>query len=1074
MNTMNKKAASILAVTLIGFSPLAGLLLPVRAQGVDKEVSLVTRQPMGELAVAGRLSVDLHTEFMLSRSFGTEAALNWYNCGYSGGGRGGTTVGGNFGDFGFQVPYQDREQRYPHAVLIGPVRAVHFDGNDFLASNIPVEPKILDSGKMAVEVWFRAGIGAGVLLGWQSRDGRERSAPVGVPPGAGGSAQWQHLVGNCNGTQEDWYLNGLKITSGQRQTLPKAGHVMVLGGASAAAPSFKGELVAVRLHDEAMSPEEITHNFKGGVALGTEIHDWWRTEPGQWWVKTSKHFRHCVDKKAMAGWNEQQRSEFRQRVPGMFDLAELIYHVYSERLAMRSSVVSIKPEERGDGIKYSVPIEPADGSWMGFDGHFGWALQGAGFINPHELVHGWQAMTGGMAGNYWETHANFPQTYAGIYQGMPIVMRESSLFPANGRTYYHDRAMFEHLAQTPAYGPMFIAKLWYDGPSEPKESPYPWISFQRVNPIPEKTLADEYARMVMRNVTWDFKTFKECNSLASFGNGPQESPENRYLKEAGQYRTDALQTLDRSRVLLQQIPHDPQWWRVPKEQAPQQLGWNLCPLSCKPGRVSAMLEGYVDGKRGSDWRTGFVGVDARGKPVYGEVFGPGRESVFVVSPGIKELYLAVAATPSNIVDIPMVGDYRSFEQEPFPYRVKLTGCAPLDVMIRKKPKVAGRTHANGGGFVETSAQVAATAFVGRQAMVLGSSKVLGQARIEDHAVVRDATVKDRAVVSGHALVCEQAVVAENAKVRDFAVVRGETTVSGNAKVLEHAVIDTHKTCSGNVVIKGVPYVYGGNQSGSAMIDGFYAKNNEVTGGKWFTWSWGQGKNSGEEDQSFGGLYADYDFDHAHGWMARDAFGATWGYVNNGAPIEPGKGRLSGTDGALRLNGKNQFVELQKDVADMSECTYTAEINWDGARDGERIFEFSNASGDQVFLSPSMGGKLVFAIRKDNRVEEVTGPALAKNVWTTVQVICNGSGALLIVDGAKVAERAMTLRPDSFRADRAYLGRGIKGDYFGGLIGRFTVHAAALIDRTPSTPSERGPDDVMTGRGPAESAPLPIR
>jgi hypothetical protein len=159
---------------------------------------------------------------------------------------------------------------------------------------------------------------------------------------------------------------------------------------------------------------------------------------------------------------------------------------------------------------------------------------------------------------------------------------------------------------------------------------------------------------------------------------------------------------------------------------------------------------------------------------------------------------------------------------------------------------------------------------------------------------------------------------------------------------------------------------------------------------------------------------------------------------------------------------------------MSECTYTAEINWDGARDGERIFEFSNASGDQVFLSPSMGGKLVFAIRKDNRVEEVTGPALARNVWTTVQVICNGSGALLIVDGAKVAERAMTLRPDSFRADRAYLGRGIKGDYFGGLIGRFTVHAAALIDRTPSTPSERGPDDVMTGRGPAESAPLPIR
>ena len=54
--------------------------------GLDKEVSLVTGQPMGELAVAGRLSIDLHAEFMGSRTYEKDTVLNWYSCGYSGGG----------------------------------------------------------------------------------------------------------------------------------------------------------------------------------------------------------------------------------------------------------------------------------------------------------------------------------------------------------------------------------------------------------------------------------------------------------------------------------------------------------------------------------------------------------------------------------------------------------------------------------------------------------------------------------------------------------------------------------------------------------------------------------------------------------------------------------------------------------------------------------------------------------------------------------------------------------------------------------------------------------------------------
>lgn len=244
------------------------------AGALEKETSLLTKQPIGELAVAGRLSIDLHAEFMVSRTYDKDTVLNWYNCGYSGGGNV-TQVGGDFGDFGFQVPFKERDEKYPHAVTIDKVRAVRFDGNDFMKGKFEVEKKIAGPQNMAIEVWVRSdNTSKGeVILGWQSKDGKETSAPLAFPEKFTGSDKWRHIVVNCTPEKEDWYLDGVKVSSGKRNTIIKEGHVMVLGGASAANPSFKGDLVAVRLHDEAMTDEEIEHNFKGGVMLGTEMHE---------------------------------------------------------------------------------------------------------------------------------------------------------------------------------------------------------------------------------------------------------------------------------------------------------------------------------------------------------------------------------------------------------------------------------------------------------------------------------------------------------------------------------------------------------------------------------------------------------------------------------------------------------------------------------------------------------------------------------------------------------------------------------------------------------------------------------
>jgi carbonic anhydrase/acetyltransferase-like protein (isoleucine patch superfamily) len=1189
------------------------LVLDARSKGKPAGVSNETA--IGNLAVAGRLSVDLHAEFMASRSYGTEAVLNWYNCGYSGGGGEGraSMTGGAFGDFGFQVPYTEREKRYPHAVTVDKVRALYFDGDDFLKGNFAVESKIAGARPLALEVWFRCASDpqGAVLLGWQARNGVETSGALALPSEIKGSSKWRHLVVNCTADKEDWYLDGSRISGGKRTMLIQPGHVMVLGGASAKQPSFKGDLAAVRLHDEAMTGEEIAHNCAGGVMLGTELHNWWRMEPDKWHVVESAHFRHAVDKEEMKKWDARWLKEFPERTPGMFRMAELCYHLYSERLAMRSSVVSRRAEMRGDGIKYKTPIQPSHGSWMGVDDDFGWSCQGAGSINPHELVHGWQAQTGGMAGNYWEAHANFPQTYGGIYQTSPVgSVWTSHLYPANGRTYYGERSMFEHLAQTPEYGPMFISKLWYDGPAMVGENPLPWIAFNRVNPLPERTLADEWTRMAMRNITWDYVTFEEArdglNGNTPYGNDGVVSKENIYRKEWSQPNDRHMR---HGRAILESISYEPGWWRVPKSQAPQQLGYNICPLKIKQGKVSATLAGYLDEARGGNWRAGFVGVDSTGKPVYGEVFGPGKTQAFEVSGDVKELYLVVCATPSKLMDMGS-GDFNAPDQEPFPYKVKLQGCEPMAVLPPAKPDVPGKAHVNGGGFVAETAKVEATAYVGPNARVLDRAVVSGKARIADYAIIcSEAKVMDEAIVSGNARIAGSATVAGNAKVCDYAVILNQTKVSGHAQVREHATIDTQKECTDHVTVKGCAYVYGGRQSGTAMIDGFYAKGQDITRGKWFTWSWGGGKNPGEIDKDFGGLYAAYEFDTPHGWMASDSFGATWGYLVNGAKVEIMKGRMKykpeailetlasqenigenycqslrgylfppvtgdytfsieaddmgefwlgkagstnvdqktsffsiaspsktsavvhlekgkvypftalhaeshggdyisvfwvkpgsakkeiieGTalsvtpdgrypgvcqrlwkgvsnltelvkrpdypegnplmeEGVLSLNGKDQFVELQRNIANMRDVSIKARVMWLGGRD-ERIFEFSNNRGDFAYLTPSSGRRCEFVIRVGTTEHRLSGPALTSGKWTDVMVTFQGPVATLVIDGKMAAEiNDAKLQLEDVAATQCWLGRGLNGKYFKGMIDCFQVYCVSLVDKQPPVPN----------------------
>lgn len=876
---------SVAAIGCIVLSSVCSL----RAE--EKTKSLVSGKAIGDLAVAGRLDIDLHAEFMVSRTFEKDTALNWYNCGYSGGGPK-APCGGQFGDFGLHVPHTERAEKYPHWVNAKDIPAVAFDGNDIMKADFAIEPEAMGTEDLALELWLRDSdpVAEEVILGWQSADGKQSSAPLYCPKELKGSDKWGHLVVNCSVDGETWHLNGRVIREGKRELVIRKGHRMVLGGGSAARPSFQGQLAVLRLHNKAMSSEQIAYNFKGGVMLGTRRYNWgWREEPEKWFIRESKNFVTAIDKAKMAEWSEKQRKGFDERMPKTFELAEKLQHFYGERLALRLSVVSRHAKFRGDGIKYKTPIQPSTGSWMGWSGKlgFGWACQGAGHINPHELVHGLQGMTGGgIQGNYWEAHANFPQTYAGVYQTIPsgLCSNVSMFFHANGRCYYHARLMFEHLAQTPEYGPMFISKLWYEAQSES-----PWQVFPRCDPDPATSLSDEWNRMAQRNITWDYEIFG--------GKSKDLYRDN--------FNRPGIESQRYARTLLQSIPYDPEWHRPPKEMTPQQFGWNICPLKATAGRVAFTFAGYVNPERGSDWRTSLVAVDGKDDYRSSDIVGNNQTATLEVRDGDK-VYLVVVATPTKVMKINMTGDFRSFEQERFPYRVKLEGCEPLDTLIRPRPDDGGAAHSNGGGYVAAGATVDATAYVGPNAQVLGNSKVLGQARVEDYAVIENSTIQDHAVASGHALVTGGAVVKEHARVRDYGRVTGGI-VEDHARILEHGTAGGRgKSYSDFAVIKGVARA-GGNVRGTALADGSYAKNQTLEKGKWFTWSWGSGKNPGEVEEEFQGMYMHFAFDNPHPFMARDNFGTTWGYLVGSPEIREDPASVRYTETADVVEEAKRFV-----------------------------------------------------------------------------------------------------------------------------------------------------------------------
>ena len=472
----------------------------------------------------------------------------------------------------------------------------------------------------------------------------------------------------------------------------------------------------------------------------------------------------------------------------------------------------------------------------------GWSLGGgdaghpALFVHPdvfrnkwaiaHEYASSLLFGTAGFRGNVfggwlWKSHAEWMahQLYPGETGCAEKYTRNTDIHYGTMRNTGCNWQFLEYLKETEGIG--FPARLWSDGWPESSSPQH----------------ADEdFFRALMRLKGWDFAklgdawgTFALRMARYDFANGAV------YRAQWERGRPEWQMRL--TRTPLEALDPSQRRYIVPDAFAPQRYGYNIVRLRREPGqtRVRVAFRGIRQDRSanpgfrksrpaepdsisapGSGWRFGLVAVDTvRTTFNYSTLMAAGEVSLDL-APAESEVYLVVAATPTNRQLIQ--GDQPSYTIYRYPWMCEIQGAWPDGLQpgaSRAPAGVAGIRHPNGGGFVAATATVAATAYVGPQAMVLGKAKVLGQARLEGSAIAGESgEVRDQAVIAGYAGVWAGQVFG-SARIDGAAqITNAGTKVSGNARVggrsldLDPAILSGTAQVLGDAEIRAVTADHG--------------------------------------------------------------------------------------------------------------------------------------------------------------------------------------------------------------------------------------------------------------------------
>jgi hypothetical protein len=150
--------------------------------------------------------------------------------------------------------------------------------------------------------------------------------------------------------------------------------------------------------------------------------------------------------------------------------------------------------------------------------------------------------------------------------------------------------------------------------------------------------------------------------------------------------------------------------------------------------------------------------------------------------------------------------------------------------------------------------------------------------------------------------------------------------------------------------------------------------------------------------------------------------------------------------AIDLDGTDDYLTLPAGVADLEDITIAAWVNWDGGGNWQRLFDFGNGTSQYLFLSPSNGTVMRFAIKNGGTEQTLSAPILAVGQPTHVAVTLNGSTGTLYVNGTPAATNpAMTINPADFNPAVNFIGDSqFSADpLFNGRIDDFRIYNYAL-------------------------------
>ncbi|MCL2183285.1 MAG: DUF6055 domain-containing protein, partial [Chitinispirillia bacterium] len=437
-----------------------------------------------------------------------------------------------------------------------------------------------------------------------------------------------------------------------------------------------------------------------------------------------------------------------------------------------------------------------------------------------------------------------------IHYCAEMYTRMSNRYLGSTRNRYCNWQFFEYIIHQ--MGVKAVNDLWLP-PGSNISNHDPMSELMRRNSLSQSEFNDIFGDFAMKSVIWDINQSSKHPVAAYAGRGSAQ------FRAAFNKNLNPNEMLKRPRYTylesLDSTDGENGRFVSPFAVSPQRYAYNIVRLypDQPAGVVTVRFRGDVQTKNnipnyakslnlepvaanlpdnpGSDWRYGLVAVTGDAASATGTVTArysdlmrasDGSPNVSIdMKSGEAQLYLVVAATPT--VHHRISWDQFDYTIYRFPYMVEVSGAKPEGFQAPSNP--AGGFHANGGGFVQTGATVAATAYVGKNARVLGTARVEGSARVEGRAVVKgnarvsgSAVVKDYAMVAG-GTVGDRAVVADganiyNAQITGDARVDGapninnsNARVSGNARVGGTCWIDAAINISGTAQLLGDGEVY---------------------------------------------------------------------------------------------------------------------------------------------------------------------------------------------------------------------------------------------------------------------------